>query len=107
MRRGEPWRRNPTPQHPATAEHHQERARSFRTQQRAYDPQPQSRPRSPPTPRRKRAVLGADTSRRPNWSAFHPRAPSRQPATPPRRRHRLVPAWLCTDQTHPAGEVAP
>ena len=49
-------------------------ARSLRTQQRAYDrtPHPDSGPRTPP---RERAVLGARDASRPNWSAFHPRAP--------------------------------
>jgi hypothetical protein len=58
-------------------------ARSLRTQQRAYEP---PHPRRPPsTPTRRHAVLRAGNSRRPNWSAFHPRAPSRTPAATPRR----------------------
>jgi hypothetical protein len=39
------------------------------------------RPRSTPT--QARAVLGAGGSRRPNWSAFHPRAPPQKLAAPP------------------------
>ncbi len=60
--------------------------RSLRTQQRAYGPAPHHHrvPHPPPTPRRdeQRAVLAATPGHRPNWSAFHPRAP---PHT--RRRH--------------------
>jgi hypothetical protein len=52
-------------------------ARSLRTQQRAYDPVLRAiRFHTPPRPEGHRdAVLGTDRSRRPNWSAFHPRAP--------------------------------
>jgi hypothetical protein len=47
-------------------------ARSLRTQQRAYNPRTRIDPGS--TQPRRAAVLGAGASRRPNWSAFHPRA---------------------------------
>jgi len=48
------------------------RVRSLRTQQRAYGPGP--RPTTTfPTP--VGAVLAAARRCRPNWSAFHPRAP--------------------------------
>jgi hypothetical protein len=50
-------------------------------------PTPPHRPRSThPTPSRRTrrdAVLGAGCSRRPNWSAFHPRAPPRTLRGPP------------------------
>jgi hypothetical protein len=46
-------------------------ARSLRTQQRAYEPDPRHHPRSTP----RRAVLARGRRCRPNWSAFHPRAP--------------------------------
>ena len=55
-------------------------ARSLRTQQRAYHPRA---PRDPGSTRhRGDAVLGTDRSRRPNWSAFHPRALPPTPAAP-------------------------
>jgi hypothetical protein len=60
------------------------------------DPTACLRPRTPPTPfptppptTGRQAVLGAGSSRRPNWSAFHPRAPphthaaTRQPGDHP------------------------
>jgi hypothetical protein len=50
----------------------------------SQDPTACLRPRTPRDPcstrHRGDAVLGTDRSRRPNWSAFHPRAPSRTPA---------------------------
>jgi len=54
-------------------------ARSLRTQQRAYEPNPTVR--LPSTHTRRHAVLGARDAGRPNWSAFHPRAPPQTPAT--------------------------
>ena len=56
--------------------------------------------RVPRTPRC--AVLAAAGDDRPNWSAFHPRAPPRQPAAPREPGNHLVLAWLWTDQ-HEAG----
>ena len=53
-------------------------SRSLRTQQRAYHPRTPAAPLHAPAGG---AVLGAgDRRRRPNWSAFHPRAPPQKPA---------------------------
>src|SRR5688500_10208056 len=51
-------------------------ARSLRTQQRAYSPVLRAIrvPHATPPEGQGDAVLGTDRSRRPNWSAFHPRA---------------------------------
>jgi hypothetical protein len=52
-----------------------------------------------------RAVLGAGGGRRPNWSAFHPRAPPQEPAAP-RSRETVTPwARLCTTSTGPAASA--
>jgi hypothetical protein len=59
---------------------HSRRARSLRTQQRAYDHHPHPTPLHARCPEGHPAVLGAGLRRRPNWSAFHPRALSRAPA---------------------------
>jgi hypothetical protein len=48
--------------------------RSLRTQQRAYEPATHSHPRSPPP---EEGRTSAQQRCRPNWSAFHPRAPPR------------------------------
>jgi hypothetical protein len=54
-------------------------ARSLRTQQRAYEPEPAIQTPLHAHPER-HAVLGARDAGRPNWSVFHPRALSRTPA---------------------------
>src|SRR5919112_602113 len=73
----------PTPAPP----HHQaarqaRAARSLRTQQRAYEPAPTDH--HVPRPG-EGAVLAATCGHRPNWSAFHPRAPPPTPAATPQR----------------------
>src|ERR1700712_1516200 len=53
----------------------QSAARSLRTQQRAYgppSPPTNPAPRTPPVETRECSTRGRRTSRRPNWSAFHP-----------------------------------
>jgi hypothetical protein len=72
-------------------------ARSLRTQQRAYNHRTTHDPVPDPS---RGAVLGTRHSRRPNWSAFHPRAPSPTPAG--------VPEWnadhgRCTALDQPPG----
>ena len=61
-------------------------ARSLRTQQRAYEP-------DHPTPttfhaRPKTSRTSGDHRGRPNWSAFHPRAPPQTLRGPPRLEDR-------------------
>jgi len=77
-------------------------ARSLRTQQRAYDRPPAPTPF--PTPRKGRRTRSS-SSCRPNWSAFHPRAPPQKPAAPHKRG--AVPSWarLCTTSPKTGGEV--
>jgi hypothetical protein len=63
-----------------------DRARSLRTQQRAYDHHPTPNPPPHPPPSRRTGAgrtRGRQTSRRPNWSAFHPRAPPHTHRTAP------------------------
>lgn len=74
-------------------------ARSLRTQQRAYD-----RP-SPPTPfpaphpaNEERCRTRSSHGCRPNWSAFHPRAPPQEPAAP--RDWETITSWARLWTTH-------
>src|SRR4051812_5587574 len=52
------------------------------------------------------AVLGARDAGRPNWSAFHPRAPPHTPRRPP-ENGRPITVWarLCTTPSEEGGEV--
>ena len=68
-----PDTRQPTPPTARTRMHPARGVRSLRTQQRAYDHQPPTTPlHTPPQGGRR---TGGSTGYRPNWSAFHPRAP--------------------------------
>src|SRR3954447_501046 len=71
-------------------------------------PPPRSTP--PPGPRtdRRRAVLGAGGRRRPNWSAFHPRAPPRTlRGTSGTGGAVTARARLCTTRTQALAASAP
>jgi hypothetical protein len=76
--------------------------RSLRTQQRAYDPDP-----SPATAfHAPRGSTGGTGQGRPNWSAFHPRAPPRTPRRPlADERTITVRARLWTGSITLAGQV--
>jgi hypothetical protein len=76
-------------------------ARSLRTQQRAYEPDP-SPPHAFHTP--KGRTSGDDDSR-PNWSAFHPRAPPQKPAAPHKRGTVMSWARLWTTSTRKAASA--
>ena len=67
-------------------------------------------PRLRSTPTRRRAVLGAGSSRRPNWSAFHPRALPPAPAAtrhgrPSRPAHSSGPTPTPPQRKQTAGQV--
>ncbi len=91
------------------------RARSLRTQQRAYHHHPPHGPRSPPPasqgheriPRTRTAVLEAGDDRRPNWSAFHPRALPRTRRDHPRLGGHHGPGTTLDQHTPPTGDALP
>src|SRR3954466_12876366 len=73
---------------------------------------PNSVPTTPDTGRsvssrpRRHAVLRTGRRRRPNWSAFHPRAPSRTPAAPRNRAAVTIRARLCTTRGDSGGQCS-
>ena len=103
MRCRRPWRRNPHPTREPPQRPPQGTGPFLQDPTACLRPPPDPDP--VPRPPHREPYWGPARSRRPNWSAFHPRAPSRRPAPTPQRSERLVLAWLCTDQNELAGEL--